>query len=108
MPAWKAPSALQATPLERPASSNLQAAEVVPEVVGRGVVGDEQIDQSIVVDVGRDDAEPSAVLVDDAGLGCHIDESAAVVAEQVVGQGGEGVRRAVVVTLLGVVELRLA
>ena len=51
---------------------------------------------------------PRPSVVDDAGLGRHVDESAAVIAEDVVGQGGERLRRAVVVALLGVFEFGLA
>ena len=42
--------------------------------------------RAVVVEVGGDDAEPSAVAVDDPGLGGDVDEPAAVVAEQVVGR----------------------
>ena len=56
---------------------------------GRHVVGDEDIDPSIAVQVGRDDAQAPPVGIDDAGLGGHVHEPAAVVAEQVVRQRPE-------------------
>ena len=62
-------------------------AEVAEQEVGRGVVGDEQVDPAVVVEVGGDHPEAAAVAVDDPGLGRHIDEPAPVVAEEVVGQG---------------------
>ncbi len=61
-----------------------QAAQVVEQEVGRHVVGDEEIDPPVIVEVGGDHAEPSAVAVDDPGRRGHVDEPAAVVAEQVV------------------------
>ena len=64
-----------------------QAAQVAQEVIGRRVVGDEQVDPPVVVEVRRDDPEPPAVAVDDPRLGRHVHEAAAVVAEQVVGPG---------------------
>ena len=50
------------------------------------VVGDEEVDAAVVVEVGGDDAQAAAVAVDDPGLGRDVDEPAAVVAEEVVGQ----------------------
>ena len=44
-------------------------AEVAEQEVGRGVVGDEQVDPAVVVEVGGDHAEAAAVAVDDPGLG---------------------------------------
>ena len=46
----------------------LQAAAVAEQEVGRLVVGHEQVDAAVVVEVGGDDPEPSAVAVDDPGL----------------------------------------
>ena len=42
-----------------------QAAQVAQEVVGRRVVGDEQVDAPVVVEVRGDDPEPPAVAVDE-------------------------------------------
>ena len=64
-----------------------EAAEVAEEEIGRAVVGDEEVDPAVVVEVGGDDAQAPAVGVDDPGLGRHVDEPAAVVAEEVVGRG---------------------
>ena len=89
-------------PLEHAGLLELHAAQVVPEVVGRRVVGDEEVDQAVAVEVGGDDPQPAPVRVDDAGLGRHVDEPAAVVAEQMVGPGRERPGRAVVVDVAGI------
>ena len=56
-------------------------AVVAEQEVGRGVVGDEQVEPAVVVKVGGDHPEAAAVAVDDPGLGGHVDEPAAVVSE---------------------------
>ena len=66
-----------------------KAPQVVEQEIRRGVIGDEQVDEAVAVEVGGDDPQPAAVAVDDAGLGCHVDEPARVVAEDVVRQGGD-------------------
>ena len=63
-----------------------EAAQVAEQEVRRAVVGDEEVDPAVVVEVGGDDAQPPAVAVDDPGLGGDVDEPAAVVAEDVIGQ----------------------
>ena len=45
-----------------------EPAPVAEEVVGRHVVGDEEVDPAVVVEVGGDDAQAPAVAVDDPGL----------------------------------------
>ena len=62
-------------------------AHVAEQKVGGGVIGDEKVHPAIVVEVGGDDAEAAAVAVDDPRVRRHIDETARVIAEQVVGQG---------------------
>ena len=79
----------------------LHAAQVMPEVIGRRVVGDEKIDPSVRVDVRRDDTQATPVSIDDARFGSHIHEPASVVAEEMIGQGVEKARRAIVVYLAG-------
>ena len=51
------------------------------------VVGDEQVDATVVVEVRGDHPEAAAVAVDDPRLGGDVDEPAPVVAEEVVGLG---------------------
>jgi hypothetical protein len=53
---------------------------------------------AVVVDVGCGDPQAAAVGIDDPRLGRHVDEPAAVIAEQVVRPRGERVRHAVFVT----------
>ncbi len=72
-----------------------KAAPVAEEIVGRRVVGHEQVGLAVVVEVGRDDSQAASVAVDDARLGGHVDEPAAVVAEDMVRQRGEKARVAV-------------
>ena len=62
-------------------------AEVAEQEIGRGVVGDEQVDPAVVVEVGGDHPEAAAVAVDDPGLGGDIHEPPPVIAEEAVGQG---------------------
>ena len=95
MPAWKAPWALQATPARDAGLLELHPSQVVPEVVGRRVVGDEEVDQAVVVEVRRDDPKAAPVGVDDARLGRHVHEAAPVVAEQMIGPGRERVGHAI-------------
>ena len=71
-------------------------AQVAEVEIRRRVVGDEEVDPPVVVEVAGDHAEPPPLRVDDPGLGGHVDEPAGVVAEQVVGQGLEEARVAVV------------
>ena len=63
-----------------------EPAEVAEQEVGRLVVGDEEVEPAVVVEVGGDDPQAAAVGVDDPGLVRDVDEPAAVVAEEVVGQ----------------------
>ena len=61
MPAWYPPvgvaghAGLEADLLEP------EAAEVAEEIIGRAVVGDVEVDPTVVVEVGRDHAQPSPV-----------------------------------------------
>ena len=82
-----------------------EAAEVAEEEIRREVVGHEHVDLAVVVEVGGDDAQAAAVAVDDAGLRGHVDEPAAVVAEDVVRQRGEGGRVAVHIARLGAIRI---
>ena len=62
-----------------------KAAAVSEQVVRRRVVGHEEVDATVLVEVGGDDPEPTAVAIDDASGRRHVDEPAAVVAEQMIG-----------------------
>ena len=66
------PPALQASPASAAVSSNCIAAQVVKQEVGGRVVGDEQVDLAVVVEVGRDHAQAPAVGVDDPRLVGHV------------------------------------
>ena len=85
MPAWNAARGVAGDAAGDADLLELHVAEVVPEVVGRRVIGDEQVDQAIFVDVGGDDAEAATVGVDDTGLGRHVDKPAAIVPEEMIG-----------------------
>ena len=61
-----------------------QAAPIAEQEVGRPVVGDEQVDLAVLVEVGGDHAQAPAVAVDDPGFTRHVDEPAAIVAEEVI------------------------
>ena len=63
-----------------------ESAQVVEQVIGRPVVGDEQVHAVVVVDIHGNDAEAPPVAVDDARLGGHVGESSSVVAEDMIGQ----------------------
>ena len=97
------PEALPATPGGEGDFLEPEASEVAEQVIGRHVVGDEQIGASVFVEVSREDAQPATVGVDDAGLSRHVDEPTAVVAEDVIRQGLEVERKAAVVAgVLGI------
>ena len=72
-----------------------KAATVVEERVGRGIVGHEQINLAVLVEVGRDDSQAPTLGVEDACLGSDINKPAAVVAEDMVLCSLETVRIAV-------------
>ena len=63
-----------------------EAALVAEQVVGRAVIGHEEVDSAVLVEIGGDDAEPAPIGVDDPRLGGDVHESSAIVAEGVVGQ----------------------
>ncbi len=63
-----------------------EAAEVVEQVVRTGVIGDEHVNPAVVIEVGRDDAEAPPVPLPHPGNLGDVDEAAAIVAEDVVGQ----------------------
>ena len=46
-----------------------ESAQVAEQVIGSHVVGDEQVDPAVVVEVGGDDAQPAPVAIDDPRLG---------------------------------------
>ena len=93
------PLPLLATPDGPPDLLETQAALVSEEEIGRLIVGDEEVEPPVAVEVGGDDAQAPAVRVDDPRLGRHVGEPAAVVAEQVVRQRRRILRRAVGVAL---------
>ena len=59
------------------------------EVIGRRIVGHEDVGFAVLVEVGREDAQAPAVAVDDARLIGHVDEVAAVVAKDMVRRARE-------------------
>ena len=59
---------------------------VVEQVVGRHIIGDEQIDFVVVVQIGRDDPQPAAVGINEARLARHIDKPPIVIAEDMIRQ----------------------
>ena len=61
---------------------------VAEEEIGRLIVGDEEVEPAVAVEVGGDDPQAPAVAVDDPRLGGRVDEPAPVVAEEVVGPAG--------------------
>ncbi len=80
------------------------AATVHEEEVGHRVVGDEEIEQPVVVHVGRDRGERLAERLRDAGLLAHVRERpVAVVVEEVAGPRLEDARDAVVASAHAVV-----
>ncbi len=62
-----------------------EPAKIAEQIIRGSIVGDVNVDLAIVVEVGRDDAETSAVGIGESGFFRDIDEVAAVVAEDVVG-----------------------
>ena len=66
--------------------------EVAEDVVGRLVVGHEQVEPPVAVEVGRDHPQPLTMPVVDAGFFRDVDEPAAVVAEEVIRQRRESLR----------------
>ena len=86
----------------------MQAALVSEEEICRLIVGDEQVEPSVAIEVGGDDTQAPTVRVDNPRLGRHVGEPAAVVAEQVVRQRRRILRGAVGVgTVLVAAEIRL-
>ena len=79
-----------------PCSSKRKPPTVAEEIVGRRVVGHVEVDPAVAVEVGRDHAQSSPVAIDDARRGRHVDEPAAIVAKDVIGQRREVARIAVV------------
>ena len=77
---------MPATPAASADLLEAEAALVAEQVVGRAVVGDEEVDAVVVVEVGGDDAQARGrpVSAKPADVG-DVDEPAAVVAEDVVG-----------------------
>ena len=63
------------------------SAHVAEQEIGGRIVGDKQIELAIVVEIGGDDPKPAAAAVDNTSLSRNIDESAPVIAEQMIGQG---------------------
>ncbi len=74
----------------------------MPEVVGGRVIGDEKVDQAILVEVRGDDAQAPPVGVDDAGIRRDVDKPAAIVAEQMIGPRGKRVGHAILVEMAGI------
>ena len=73
------------------------ATVVVKEVVGRCIIGHEQVDLTVVVEIARDDSQAPSVAVDDTRFLGHVDEAAAVVTEDMVRQRREGARVAILI-----------
>ena len=90
------PSPLKATPAERPTSSNLKPPRLRKRKLGERVVGHEEVEPAVAVEVGDGQAQAPAVGGLDPRLAAHVGEGAvAVVAEEVVLLGGEEGGRAV-------------
>ena len=62
----------------------VKAAEVAEQVVRRRIVGDEKINEPVIVKIGREDSQAAAVAIDNPGLFRHVDEPARVIPENVV------------------------
>ena len=62
----------------------LEVSQVAEQVIGRAVVGDEEVDAIIPVKVGGHDAQAAAVRIGETGRCRHIHESTAVVAKDMV------------------------
>ena len=88
------PSPFTATPATRPTLLEASVAEVVVEEVGVRVVGDEQIDQPVVVVVGRHDAEAvgAAAVGQAVRVGGFDEVAVADVLEEQVGLAGQARR----------------
>ena len=71
-----------------------QVPQVAEQIIGRHVVGHEEVDPPVVVEIGGDDAEAAPVVVDDSGRRGDVDEMAAVVAEQMIRPRGKAQRQA--------------
>ena len=80
---------------------------VVIVIVGRRVVRHEQVDRTVVVEVGGDDTQASPIRIHDSGLGRDVDKAAFVVAKQMVGLSRERIGHAVIVAPTGVDRLAL-
>ena len=61
-----------------------EAALVAEEKVGCRVVGHEQVDLAVVIEVGRDNPQAASLAVDDARLLGHVEKPAAVVAKDMI------------------------
>ncbi len=66
MPDWKPPLELTAAPGGKRRLLEAETAQVAEQVIGGHVVGDVEVDAVVVVEVGRDDAQPATVRVDEA------------------------------------------
>ncbi len=77
----------------------LQVPEVTKPEVGRLVVGHEEVNASVVVEVGGDHPQSLAMPIIDSGSACHIDKSAAIVAKQMIRHVMEALGRTVAVSL---------
>ena len=75
MPARLPPLALAARPDSVSLLGEPEAALVAEEKVGRRVVGHEQVDLAVVIEVGRDNPQAASLAVDDARLLGHVDET---------------------------------
>ena len=67
------------------------------QVIGRGVVGDEEVDSAVAVAIERNDAQSPPFSFEETGLFGHIDELARIVAKNVVRKGLEEARVTIVV-----------
>src|SRR6185312_8842891 len=56
------------------------------QVVGRRIIGNENVHASVIVEIGGDNSEPPSVVLEDTRFFRDVDELSAIVAKEMVGQ----------------------
>ena len=59
------------------------------QVIGRRIVGNEDVGSAVGVEIGCDDSQPSPFAIDKSPLLRDINEPAAIIAENVIGSEGK-------------------